>query len=161
MYTIDFNIFATQLIPTFLRKSKITAFIQVLISPIVALYNEFISFRSLQKNRIHHTGQVIYFEKILNDTFDPVNRGISISDGVRINPVILYNNIESQAYPVYIYNSSEDHPNYVYNLGEFNSQYDFIINLPAIIYNQIDVPYLIATVELYKLAGKRYQIQTY
>lgn len=52
------------LIPPILRKKKHAQWLNVLLSPIRSIYEE-----TLYK--MQHTGQVIYLEKVLNETFNP------------------------------------------------------------------------------------------
>lgn len=163
MYNIDFDIFAIQLLPTFLRKEKLIAFLIVLISPIKQLFSDFIIFKASQENKIIYTSQIIYFEKILNDTYDNVNRGIKIED-CDIIPYTYLNNIAEQK-STYLYNKSENLTNiYLYNKSEHNSLYDFTVRVHISVYNQLiadnRLDCFIGLIEFYKLAGKRYIINT-
>ena len=80
-YDIDFKKLAILLLPTSLRKGKVVAFAQVLLSPIAELHYQWKLKRLADWYKIEHTGQVCYLRKVLNDALDVSERRITISDG--------------------------------------------------------------------------------
>jgi hypothetical protein len=98
-----------------------------------------------------HNSQVCYLRKALNDEFDDEKRRIRIEDG-------------RQKQRLYIYPRSANKPLYIgkvflYQRGDYiDGGVDFIVVLPK------DLTYdkykLEALVNFYKLAGKRWTIET-
>lgn len=137
--------------PTALRKAKVVAFAQVLLSPIAELHYQWKLKRLADWYKIEHTGQVCYLRKVLNDSLDVSERRIYISDG--------------NAFPrKYIYTRAENKPVFlgklfIYQNSEYtNTGVDFIVYAPAeIIATKINE--LNALINYYKLASKRYKVQ--
>jgi hypothetical protein len=150
-YEVDFKKLAVLLLPTALRKAKVVAFAQVLLSPIAELHYQCKLKRLADWYKIDHTGQVCYLRKVLNDSLDVSQRRIYISDG--------------NAFPrKYIYTRAENKPVFlgklfIYQNSEYtNTGVDFIVYAPAeIIATKINE--LNALINYYKLASKRYKVQ--
>jgi len=148
-YDLNYNILSVQLLPTFLRKQRILAFLQVLVLPINKLYYQWFVFRKDNLYKLAHTGQVCYLRKVLNDRFDFVNRGIRIGDG-------------QQYERLYIYTNAELNPKYLGKLFlHTRSDYadtgvDFIVYVPIEL--DIDNYALKALINYYKEGVKRYKI---
>lgn len=71
-FTIQWNTALLWLVPPILRKTKQVAWIKVLLTPLMKLYDN--TFYKMQ-----HNGQVAYLEKVLNDTFNPNRAYTSVS----------------------------------------------------------------------------------
>jgi hypothetical protein len=80
----------------YLRTPLRTNRIKALIKPLKVMYAEFLIAKQEFEYKARFNGQKIYLETSLNDRFDPVNRGIFIS--------------ESEYGTVYIYGKSESKP---------------------------------------------------
>ena len=104
----------------------------------------------------------------LGITFDPINRGIYISDGVYVDPVYVY--LVPELKPVFIDLASEigtsvipaPDPVSLYLDMEIYAgvgAYTFIVNVPVTV--TFDMARLRALVDLYKLPGKKYNVVTY
>ncbi|MEN9570897.1 MAG: hypothetical protein RL172_2128 [Bacteroidota bacterium] len=161
-----FNVFNIQLmrlaewlIPTFLRKEVLMAFVTAIYTPLVALHNSFSNYRSAKFYQIAMNYQVCYLEAFLNDRFDYTNRGIYIDDPDDAVPA-LYLYQDAEDVPVYLYQDAEDVPVYLYQDAEVVGAValDFIVMVPvAVAYDENEMRAMIAT----KLCGKKYSIQTY
>ena len=116
MFKINFEYLITILLPTRLRKSKMIAWLRVLLSNIQSVYVDYIAYRELQLYDANFTGQVMYLEKKLQDTFNCP--GIYIRDGAITLPVYLSNTDEGNL-PQYFGN--------LFVLGESYNPYDEII----------------------------------
>lgn len=153
-YKIDVDKLATLLLPVILRKSVITTFIQVLVSPIKKVYEQFIQFRDANIYHIGITPQVCYIEKVLNDRFDKKQRRIYITQGITYDEIFLF--LDTELTDEYIY-QDENKDMYIFNQLEVGAESaDFIINVPSEL--QPDEPDLRAITETYKLASKLYNI---
>ena len=154
MYWISAN-FKQQFLdlsPTFFRGERFEAFLGVFAKPLQTLADTTLY-------QMQHDSTVIYLEKVLNEylqiaTYNPLShlatRQVYIEDA-------------PQAIKNYIYQPEENSPVYlgtVYLDREVDlDQYHFIIKIPvSISFNEAR---LRAIVDFYKLAGKRYLIETY
>ena len=151
MYNLNIDKLLVLLTPTFLRKPKLVAWLRTLATPLHKVLYDFQ--RTSQDNlyNLAHNSQVCYLRKALNDEFDDEQRRIRIEDG-------------KQKQRLYIYPRSANKPLYLgeiflYQRGDYiDGGVDFIVVLPK------DLTYdkykLEALVNFYKLAGKRWTIET-
>ena len=149
MYNLNIDKLLVLLTPTFLRKPKLVAWLRTLATPLHKLLYDFQRARQADLYNLAHNSQVCYLRKALNDEFDDEQRRIRIEDG-------------KQKQRLYIYPCSANKPLYLgklflYQRGDYiDGGVDFIVVLPK------DLTYdkykLEALVNLYKLAGKRWQI---
>jgi len=151
--TYNFNIdkLLVLLTPTFLRKRKLVAWLRTLAMPLNKLLDDFKAHRERDLYNLTHNSQVCYLRKALNDEFDPQLRRIKIEDGTR--------NIRR-----YIYQRNVNRPLYLgrmflYLRGNYiDGGVDFVVVLPRDL--EYDKYKLEALVNFYKLAGKRWTIET-
>lgn len=80
LFQIDYKRLVLLLLPTFLRQSRIFAFMTALTFSVSSLYDTFKANRERNLRRLKFNGQVCYLQKMLNDELDFVARRISISD---------------------------------------------------------------------------------
>ena len=138
------------LIPTFLRKPKLIAWLRTLATPLHKLLYDFQQARQADLYNLAHNSQVCYLRKALNDEFDPQLRRIKIEDG-------------RQNQRLYIYPRSANRPLYIgkvflYQRGAYiDGGVDFVVVLPQGM--EYDRYKLEALVNFYKLAGKRWTIE--
>ena len=148
--TVDFNILIEDLSPTFLRKPAQLALLQSVVKPVDTLYKD-----TLYK--MQHNSQVIYLEKMLNEWFNV--SGYSSANHEATKTVFITD--APASVKVYYYQESENLPLYhgtVYDSSQL-VLHDFIINIPDT-YVFVEAK-LRAVVDYYKLAGKKYVIETY
>ena len=168
VFDIDYNVLVRQLLPVRLRQLKMIAWLKCLAAPVKWLYDLFKIYRTNNLYLLDHDGQVCYLEAALNDLFDPLSRGIFISDGVYVDPVFAY--LDPELKPVYIDLVSEigtsvipaPDPVSLYLDVEIYSgvsSYTFIVNVPIAV--TFDMARLKALVDIYKLPGKQYNVVTY
>jgi len=159
MFNIDFNNIIQLMLPPFLRKPKNIEWLKALVKPVIDLYIIFYAYRTQTLYSLCITGQVIYLEKLLNDKFNNGNVGIYIADGSYNNAPFLYNTAEARP-DTFIYKTSEGKPDlFLYNTAEYMIGNDFIVMVPVAI--TFDSNEMKSLINLYKLAGKQYSIQTY
>lgn len=147
-YNLNAQNFVLQLLPTFLRKTRLGSFLSLAASEIVDINNSMITDRNQSIKKVYHNSQVCKLRKILNDTFD-YQRRIKVVEGVLKKPKYLYTDAEQK--PKYlgeiiVYTNSETEGNGI----------DFLVIIPAELQNyQTEIRSL---VNFYKLAGKRFKI---
>ena len=151
MYNLNIDKLLVLLTPTFLRKAKLIAWLRTLAMPLNKLLDDFKVHRERDLYNLAHNSQVCYLRKALNDEFDDEQRRIRIEDG-------------RQKQRLYIYPRSANKPLYLgkvflYHRGDYNDGgVDFIVVLPQGL--EYDRYKLEALVNFYKLAGKRWTIET-
>jgi hypothetical protein len=149
-YKVDFKKLAILMLPTFLRKPIVVAYLQSLLVPIDSVYYNWSVFRNDNIYKMQHNGQICYLRKALNDKFDPSLRRIYIGNG---------NRYERQ----YLYTTPEDRPRYLgtmylhQNLDYADTGLDFIVYVPQEIIDESPFA-LKALIDFYKAGGKRYKI---
>lgn len=154
-YKIDYNRLVRLLLPTMLRKPVIQSFLDAMVIPAKSLYAAFNAYRKEADYKLNHNSQVCYLQAVLNDSFDYDNRRIRIGDA----PI--------EEWARFLWKESEDRP---IMLGTFmlqserfigSNSIDFIVYVPtALKLNKNDLIKMNALIRYYKLAGKRYEIQT-
>lgn len=156
IYDIDFEKLQQWLIPGYLRKSRLAAFVKVVTSGVVFLYQDFLRFRKQKLYELMITPQVCYLERLLNDRFDFTQRRIRIVDGLDKPPFYIYQQAELK--PKYLRSSSENAPKWIYTGGESgNLQDDFVVLVPAALF--FEEAEMRSLVKVYKLAGTQFKIQ--
>lgn len=158
-YDIDMTKFAQHLLPPMLRKVKLFSLIKVLIAPYKQILAEFKLFRQQSLDNMQINGQVIYIEKILNDTYFLKNKEIYITD---IEEQILYMNTSAEGDAlVYMSKVGEEGGNTVYMTleGEGNVDGNYQVNVPSFLSDYITE--ITRIVEKYKPSGRKYIIKIY
>jgi hypothetical protein len=141
-----------------ISKPTTIAFVQCLTSPINTFFDSFYLFYEKNKYDLSITSQVIYLERVLNDSFDSSNRGIYITDAnVLASELVLYNEIEQNEETV-LYNESEGlEETILYNESEYTTSPNFIVNVPQTL--NFNLNQMRKTIDVYKASGKNYIIQ--
>ncbi|MBL0144943.1 MAG: hypothetical protein IPP48_03455 [Chitinophagaceae bacterium] len=156
-YNIDFSKLTRWLLPSFVRKPKMMYWMLALATPVIVLYGDFKRYRKTKQYQLLITPQVCYLEKMLNDTFDFTLRRIRIVDAIWYPATNIFTISESK--PVAVYTSGEGAPLIIYTDGEAGLfQDDFIVEVPAALV--FDENQMKANINIYKLAGTKYKIQT-
>ncbi len=162
MYKIDFRILIQMLIPSLIKKPRLTALLVVLFFPFKLIWDKFTTFRKFTQLQLNCTGQVIYLERLLNLMFNNGNSGITIVDGSFTIRFYLSNKNEGFE-AVYFTNKSEDiEAIYLQNKSDFFYDFDFLVQIPTSInLTELDKNRLIAIVQKYAIAGKTFNIISY
>lgn len=147
-YNLNAQNLVLQLLPTFLRKSRLSSLLALAASEIVDVNNTLITHRNQSVAKVMHNSQVCKLRKIINDTFD-YERRIEIIEGVLKKPKYVYTAAEQKHKwlgEIIIYTASETEGNRI----------DFTVLIPGELQNyQTEIK---ALVDFYKLAGKKYKI---
>lgn len=158
MFDIDFSKLIHSLLPSFLRKPVLHAWLMVLITPLQTLYQAFLSYRNATLASANINGQVLSLEYMLNLKYydDGSLSHIHITDGDFIPKFYLYNKKDNK--PTILWNDGEADPVYLFNGGEVSS-YDFEVWVPvALEFNEDEMS---ALINKHKAAGFRFIIKTY
>ena len=168
-FDIDYDSLVQQLLPVRLRQSVMIAWLKALVSPVKWLYNLFKAKRKSNLYLLAHDGQVCYLEAALNDAFDPITRGIYITDGPFKDPLYLY--LDTEVKPVWLGLISEEgtttypDPEILFTDTEtYALGICFIVHVPMLVAigAGYDVIRLKALVDLYRLPGRySYSVVTY
>jgi hypothetical protein len=164
-WDINYDFLGRQLLPVRQRKERAKAWIKVLLSPIVWLYNRYMANRAANLYHLGITSQVCYMEKVLNDTFDNVDRRIRIVDGVSEEITHVY--LDAELRPVYVALDSElpvsayDAPIWIYtDIETEESGWQFVVEYPTGLV--FDMVRLRALVDRYRLPSKStYLVRSY
>lgn len=154
-YRIDYKRLVELLLPTFLRKKIILAFLRAIIIPVTDIYTKFTIYRFAVSKRIDFNGQVMYLEKMLNDEFDLTDE-IYITDAVKIPVLYLHYKAELQI-PVYLSGKRT----ILIHKSEIDSSDDFIVNIPIFLNTVDNITRIKRITDYYKYAGKCYKINIY
>ena len=103
-------------------------------------------------------GQVCRLRGLLNDLFDPVDRRITVTEEVsNVGDIVLHRREVQRAVRLPARGSGRM---VVLNRRGYGgvSGYDFWVNIPVALLDEIDTDRVRAVVDSYKLASKRYQI---
>jgi hypothetical protein len=129
------------------------------------MYYKFTQNRSANIYTLTHNGQVVYLQAVLNDVFDPVNRGIQVVDDSIVDPLYVY--LPSELHPLYLGRVGEvatiayPIPSWLYTRSEVSySGYHFIVRVPvAVVW---DASRMNALIDKYRLPSRnRYNVVTY
>ncbi|MDK7376059.1 hypothetical protein QP519_11000 [Weeksella virosa] len=147
-YNLDYKKLVVQLLLIFWRKKRLIAFVQVAVTPIIRLHEQFKRARLDDHYQIDHNWQKCYLQKALNDRFDVSERRIRIVEGK------LYDR-------KYIYTHGEKKPKYLGRIylrvsSDFADKgYDFTVDMNRVSADVYDIE---ALVRFYKLEGTRFNI---
>jgi len=167
MYNININILSNWLTPVFLRFAGLKALLSTILTTIQSLFTQLRDYRNLKNYELSITSQVVWLEKMLNDTYDPVNARIYIEEFLDDNCIYLFNKSENE-HPPYIYNKSENQEkSFISNKSETSIYPYFNVRVPSYIYSQLilnnnsRLNEMKAKINKYKVFGTSYIIQAY
>lgn len=151
VFNIDFEKLVWWLIPTFLRKPIIYAYVKALVNPAAQLHQEFLNNRQSNLYKLSHNSQVFSIENVLNDKFDTTQRRIYITDGFTKERKYVYTRAELK--PLYL-------DIVLFNREDYaDTGVDFIVWIPVAVFmspqNLIEAK---ALVNFYKRGSKRFKI---
>lgn len=159
-YNLDIYKFAQHLLPPMLRKKRMFTFLCVLLLPFYMLVQTFQAFRKQSESNMNINGQVIYIEKILNDTFFLTEKEIYLSD-IPDRQLYLYLRNEAVQTIFYQRNETDVQQLYVQQRGEGNMDGNYIVNVPAFLADKDKLDEIQRIVEKYKPSGRKYIINIY
>ncbi|MDX6187997.1 hypothetical protein SGQ83_01430 [Flavobacterium sp. Fl-318] len=149
-YKIDYDKLALLLLPTFLRRPILFAYIRSLIAPIATLYYQWAQMRSENIRTLSYNGQKCYLRKALNDKFGNSSGRITISDTAQVSQDYLFTKNELQDVFLGVVHLEQDF-NYI------DGYVDFLVNVPEPILSERRNE-ITAMIDFYVLAGKSYKL---
>ncbi len=165
MYNVKWSNIINWMMHPDLKTSFHLNFLNALLKPFKTISEEFNTYVTKVDYKLAHTSQVCSITGMLNDNFDNAERRIYITDGGGLDVLQIDDDSEYGTREVYIINSDSDdvesdlivYPDSAYE----GASISFIINLPsALNLSDSDIYKMKALVDLYKLAGKTYTIET-
>lgn len=162
IYSIDFSIVSERLTPWFWRGDVWLSYLKAALAPLQSRNTEFYSFVTQTWAKLSYTGQHLALEEFLNDTYDPINRLIAITENdVSFDYVDLYKDGEIDPSPISLYQDGETDPLplALYKDGEGLGGDNFTINIPVAVTYDEDT--LRSQVNFYIITGKNYNIVTF
>lgn len=163
---INFKSVFQYLLPFRIRQSRMVEYMAALLAPLQVINGYFASHVETIRYDLKFNGQVMYLEHLLNDTFDDSLRRVYIDDpaGQQIFTPYLFNKIEMQP-PLHLYNVADAKPlldNIVLrNTPELVVTTDFVVHVPAAVFNPTIQTQMSDLIDRYRIAGKRYTFQTF
>lgn len=170
-YKLNFKRLALMLLPIALRKPVLANIAYAVVEPLSYLHRQFMYARADSNYRLKHNGQVCYMRKVLNDMFDPDPgllglapdpncRRITITESgsarIKKGAMVYRRAVDTE---IQIFMRESDRPLQINRRGfDGINGYDFWVNVPQTVLAKTDVKRLRATVNTYKLASKRYDI---
>lgn len=157
-YNVDIYKLGAYLLPPFLRKKRLYAFLCVFLYPFYWLCKVFKDYRKTSLQKLNVNGQVAYIEKKLNDEFELENREIYITDSDALipNPSYMYSDI---VITMTIYPEESENVLYLESGDVSVKSEDYIVNVPSFLEDQIEK--IRTLVEYNKPAGRTYKINLY
>lgn len=156
IYTINWSRLIALLLPNDLRKVKLLNYLIALITPLKEDYNEFLQFRATQLYDAEINGQTIKLERVLNDTFDPIDRRIYITDGEYYEPPTFYEEWKNKPV-IFLYEGHDDNPTF-YSINNIDNRvsFNFFVHVPSEVWH--DRTRLRALVDKYKAFGRTFEV---
>jgi hypothetical protein len=155
IFNVDYKKLEMWLTPFDLRKSKLTAFLDALVSGVRHCYKDFRKYRKYIDYWLGITTQVCFMEKALNDKYDPLQRRIRIDDPFERLATPFFLKIENK--PVTVYTKAEDNPLVLFTKKETSLfTVDFIVIVPLdLVFDETEMT---AFVIYIKLVTRTFQI---
>jgi hypothetical protein len=169
-YQIDFKKFVVHMLPTMLRSNVLIKIIQILIIPIIYIFDKFNALKNDTDKTLNTTANVQYLQKALNDAFFFHDDDIYIDTTQDENKRIFFFESEGQAAQT-IYLKSESSPYYLWLKGESTLKYNFTVHIPSFLctsvnpaedeYNGVYYRKIVSILNKFKPAGRTYSIEIY
>lgn len=157
-YNVDIYKLGAYLLPPFLRKKRMYAFLCVFLYPFYWLCKMFKDYRKTSLQKLNVNGQVAYIEKMLNDEFEFENREIYITDSDALKPNVA-DMYRDPSVTMTIYPESSEEKLYLESGDESIKSEDYIVNVPSFLADKLEV--IKTIVEYNKPAGRTYKINLY
>lgn len=151
VFDVDFRRLGLQLLPLCLRRRLMGALVYAVTQPATILLKDLIKYRREVNEETKRNGQTCNLRRILNDIFDPYERGISIIDTEHSTGITLH--LRSEGHILVT-------PQIVNSRGYGGrTDLDFAVRMPFRLRGVVDECQLCSVVRRYKLAGMRFGIE--
>lgn len=165
IYNIHWERLRHMLVPGLVRGAKMLAVLKALLSPHISEYERFRSFAGDAVYRVAHNGSIVSLQDVLNDGFDPVERGIYIRNIERQQSLRFYSQGANKE--VGFYFSPNQQAGFNYSLGYNPEAADFTVHVPERLrpasQGLLDgmLIRMRGQLDYYKLFAKKYKIEFY
>lgn len=157
--SLDTDMLGKQMLPPFLRKDKMLAWVRVLLAEVGVLNTLLLNYRTATRDAISYNGQTMVLEAALNARYEDAAGGIYIQNDAGINSYVFYGSENQGSWGYTYFGSEPEEPTYTYFGSESVQDYDFIVMVPAATtYNESEMR---GYVNNYRIAGKTFSIETY
>lgn len=157
IYRVNMKRLVLLALPTWLRRPLVSALLFAGVTPIARALQELRNFRTESRYRITHNGQVCKLRGVLNDEFDPYLRRIRVEDYSEPSGMCVYER-ECRQW-IMVGRTASENVRLERRGFAGTGQYDFRVEVPEEYADNETIVRLRGTIDLYKLAGKRYEIQ--
>lgn len=157
-YNVDIYKLGAYLLPPFLRKKRMYAFLCVFLYPFYWLCKMFKDYRKASLQKLNVNGQVAYIEKRLCDEFELEYRDIYIEDSNSLRPNVA-DMYSDPSVTMAVYSKSAEEKLYLESGEESVKSEDYIVNVPSFLADKQEV--IKTIVEYNKPAGRTYKINLY
>lgn len=159
VYDVNMKRLALLALPTWLRRPLAGALVYAGVGPLGRLLQELRVYRSDTRYRLGHNGQVCKLRGVLNDVFDPEERRIEIEESESAGSIEVTTVWLREAGRWVMVKRRGNGCMIVHREGfGGTSGYDFWVTVPMELRTAKTEARLRATVNMYKLASKRYAI---
>ena len=151
LFDVDIRRLGLQLLPMCLRKPLMGALVYAVTQPASAELKDLLNYRREVNEEMRRNGQTCNLRRMLNDLFDPSQRGITIIETSRSTGVTLSLRADGNTLTT---------PQTLNNRGYGGStNLDFAVRLPSRLKGVIDERQVSSVVRRYKLAGMRFGLE--
>jgi hypothetical protein len=165
MMNLKLNIFdlAKSIIPYKIRGFTHDAWLKSCVKPLSDINGSCSIYAQKVRYDLSFNGQVMYLERVLNDTFDQAQRRIYIDDPTPndIDNLYVYYKLEDQPSPFVYYEIEGNLQPYLLYEAELYNNPDFIVWIPISLFTSFNEPKIRSLIKKYKQAGKFYTINTF
>lgn len=159
--TLDFYKLATMLLPTFLRKPNLRAFLNVLVHPLTIIHQE-------TMYQMQHNGSKISLEKVLNEAYNiagysstnhEATKLIYIDDVPEVDKLYIWQELEAEF--SFLEDDDNDNQDDLFLDGDIatNDATSWTVFMPDTV--SFEEYKLRALLENYRYIGKKYNIEIY
>jgi hypothetical protein len=156
IFDISLSKITRWLVPHFLGRPRHLAWLRVLLSPVVHLYDVFLDYRKAKLKEATINSQVLRLNQALREKFNHEQIYIQNSNDF-LNQSFVYLSLEGATVD-FDHLQAENQPSeFDFLLAEYENEFDFTIRIPAMLAPQRDE--VAAFVNRYKLAGKQFTVE--
>lgn len=171
MFDFNFELQIIRLLPPFLRKTKMIAWLMAMLLPLTQLYGVFIGYRKETLRALSITPSTYSLEWYLNFKFtghqpvytnyslDYTGGGIWIENNDNSEPLNYVYDANSNNQTMIVYDAADGAQTYLYDYEDYLNNDSFIVHVPAVA--GVDENYLRAVLNKYKIAGNGYSVSYY
>jgi hypothetical protein len=160
IFAINYRRLALLLLPTFLRRPALLAFLQAAVAPVERNHDWFLRNRKDNLYRLRMNGQVCYLRRVLNDAFPDAGGAIRIEDGVAAGHWLYAYDKDFDPYKKYllIHDRSEGGTTFWDKSAILEGVSGFTVAVPRALRNANNDAKLRSLLNTYKLLSKSYTI---